>query len=262
MVLGKPWLEDLYRFPTHRIKVEFVPTSPGGEAAELSQETLYSLFRKYGKLADISSQPNDSKILPKYAYVDFATIREAIMARNCMHNFKVLEDQGGGKTGTQLRLSYEQKTKKHWIWDWLMSHPRVVIPLLAAIVATATVAVFDPIRTFFIKTHIDHAFDLSDNRIFKWFKSQATDILAFARHTSEEASLGAIWDDRKEIIDQLQTWLMETADTFIVVQGPRGSGKKELVLDQALKGRQNTLYIDCRPMQEARGDSATIGMLI
>ena len=51
---------------------------------------------------------------------------------------------------------------------------------------------------------------------------------------------------------------METADTFIVVQGPRGSGKKELILDQALKGRQNTLLIDCKPIQEARGDSATI----
>ena len=51
---------------------------------------------------------------------------------------------------------------------------------------------------------------------------------------------------------------METADTFIVVQGPRGSGKKELVLDQALKGRKHTLLIDCKPIQEARGDSATI----
>jgi hypothetical protein len=52
LVVGKPWLEDLYRFPSCRIKVEFVPTSPGGEAAELSQETLYSLFRRYGKLAE------------------------------------------------------------------------------------------------------------------------------------------------------------------------------------------------------------------
>lgn len=51
---------------------------------------------------------------------------------------------------------------------------------------------------------------------------------------------------------------METADTFIVIQGPRGSGKKELVLDQALKGRKNNLVIDCKPIQEARGDAATI----
>ena len=51
---------------------------------------------------------------------------------------------------------------------------------------------------------------------------------------------------------------MESADTFIVIQGPRGSGKRELVMDQALKGRKNTLFIDCKSIQEAKGDSATI----
>lgn len=51
---------------------------------------------------------------------------------------------------------------------------------------------------------------------------------------------------------------METADTFIVIQGPRGSGKRELVIEQALKGRNNTLIIDCKPIQEARGDTAII----
>ena len=68
----------------------------------------------------------------------------------------------------------------------------------------------------------------------------------------------ALWEDRKDYIQQIQTWLMETADTFIVVQGPRGSGKKELVVDKTLKGRKHSLLIDCKPIQEARGDSATI----
>lgn len=259
LVQGRPWLEDLYRFPSSRIKVEFTPTAPGGGAAELSQESLYSLFRKYGKLAEIVSQPSDSKILPKYAYVDFARLRHAIMARNCMHGFRVLETVGGGPGGTELRLSYEQKIKAHWVRDWLVGHPRIVIPALAAFIATVTVAVFDPIRTFFVKAHIEHSFHLKDTKVYKWFKNQATDIFTFRQKNTEEAGLNAIWDDRKQAIDQLQTWLMETADTFIVVQGPRGSGKKELILDQALKGRPNTLLIDCKPIQEARGDSATIG---
>jgi hypothetical protein len=258
LVRGKPWLEDLYRFPSSRIKVEFVSTIPGGEAAELSQEALYSLFRKYGKLAEITSQPSDSKILPKFAYLDFATLRHSIMARNCMHGFRVLEEAGGGKAGTQLRLSFEQKTKAHWIWDYLVNHPRIVIPVIAALVGTITIAIFDPIRTFFVKAHITHSFRIKDSTIYKWFKSQATDIFTFRHRTAEEAGLNAIWDDRKVAIDQLQTWLMETADTFIVVQGPRGSGKKELIVDQALKGRKNVLVIDCKPIQEARGDASTI----
>ncbi|CAG8956475.1 hypothetical protein HYFRA_00003861 [Hymenoscyphus fraxineus] len=258
LVVGKPWLEDLYRFPSRRIKIEFVPATSGKEAAELSQETIYSLFRRYGKLSEITSQPSDSKVLPKYAYVDFSKMRQSIMAKNCLHGFKVLEEEGGGAAATKLRLSFEQKIKAHLIRDWIVNHPRVVIPAVAALLATVTVAVFDPIRTFFIKAKIDHSFQLNENKIYKWFKSQATDILTFRKPKEQDVSLGAIWDDRKEIIDQIQTWLMETADTFIVIQGPRGSGKRELILDQALKGRKNTLIIDCKPIQEARGDSSTI----
>lgn len=149
---------------------------------------------------------------------------------------------------------------------------------MAALVATFTVAVFDPyaslslpvfphrtdcnsIRTFFIKAHVEGSFHLSNKPVVQWLKSQVTranDILNIGRHKTEDAGLNAIWDDRKADIDQIKTWLMETADTFIVVQGPRGSGKKELVLDQALRDCKVKLVIDCKPIQEARGDSATI----
>ena len=89
-------------------------------------------------------------------------------------------------------------------------------------------------------------------------KGYATDMFTWRRRRDDDAGMEAVWDDRKGNIEQLQTWLMETADTFIIVQGPRGSGKRELVLDQALKNKKNKLIIDCKPIQEARGDSATI----
>lgn len=117
------------------------------------------------------------------------------------------------------------------------------------------------IRTFFIKAHITRTFHLADNSVYKWLRSQAsraTDVLNLKLRAPEDAGLRAIWDDRKDDIEQIQTWLMESADTFIVIQGPRGSGKKELVLDQALQGRKNNLVIDCKPIQEAKGDSSTI----
>ena len=149
LVLGRPWLEDLYRLPKSRLKIEFVPAKGSESPAELSQESLYSLFRRYGKISDITSQPPDSKILPKYAYVDFVLVRDAILARNCMHGF-VLEEEGS-KTSTRLRLSYEQRVKPHHVWNWITSHPRIVIPIIAAFLAAFTVAVFDPIREFFVK---------------------------------------------------------------------------------------------------------------
>ena len=144
LVQGKPWIEDLRRFPSSRLKVEFLPTAPGGEAAELSQETLYSLFRRYGKLADIVPQPVDSKVTPKFAFLNFRLTRHAIMAKNCMHGFVLPESEGGGKNGTVLRLVYEEKMKAHWIRDWVVNHPRITIPLIAALLATFTVVVFDP----------------------------------------------------------------------------------------------------------------------
>ena len=261
LVLGRPWIEDLHRWPSPKLKVEFVPTRPGQSAEELSQETLYSLFRRYGKLADIKSQPTDSKDLPKFAYLTFSSVKYAIMAKNCLHGYVVSASEGGGNQGTMLKMVYEQKRKAHWFWDWLVNHPRFVIPALLAFVGTFTVAVFDPIRTFFVKAHITRTFHIKDNKVYKWLSSQAskaTDVLSLKHHRTEDAGLTAIWEDRKEDIEQIQTWLMESADTFIVIQGPRGSGKKELVLDQAIKDRKNTLVIDCKPIQEAKGDSTTI----
>ncbi|CAI6330071.1 unnamed protein product [Periconia digitata] len=258
LVKGRPWVEDLFRLPTPRLRVEFVAPEPGSEPVELSQEKLYEFFRPYGKLNDIVVQPPDSKVLPRFAYLDYADMRTAVVARNCMHGFVIGETEGGGKSGTLLRLKYERKIKAHWIRDWIVNHPRIVVPILAAIVAGITVAVFDPIRTFFVKAHITRVLNIQENSWYKWIVGYATDFIPWHHKSRDDDGMEAVWDDRKQNIEQIQTWLMETADTFIIVQGPRGSGKRELVVDQALKDRKHKLVIDCKPIQEARGESATI----
>ncbi|KAI0025831.1 RNA12 protein-domain-containing protein [Xylariomycetidae sp. FL0641] len=258
LVQGVPWLEDLHRFPKSRLRVEFVPQKPGEEAVELSQETVYSLFRRYGKIAEITSQPFDSKVLPHFAYVDFSFVRDAIMARNCLHGYVVPEKLGGGKFGTKFRIVYEHKVKPHRWWDWFSNHPRIVVPLLVALLTGITVVVFDPIRSFFVKAHVSKKYRLSNSRLYRWLRKQTMDIFDFSKQRADQAGLKAVWTHRKDLIDQIQSWLMEDAETFIVVQGPRGSGKKELVTEQALKDRNNVLVIDCKTIVEASGESATI----
>ncbi|KAI1162634.1 RNA12 protein [Nemania serpens] len=258
LVKGVPWLEDLQRFPTGRLRIEFVPKNPGEDAVELSQETLYSLFRRYGSISEITSQPWDSKVLPRYAYVDFGFVRDAIMARNCIHGFVVSEELGGGKLGTKCRISYERRIKPHRFWDWLTNHPRIVIPAIVALLTGITVVVFDPIRSFFVAAHVSGKYRLKNSRAYRWLRQQTYDIFALKRGGDEQAGLNAVWSHRKDIIQQIQGWLMESAETFIVVQGPRGSGKKELVLEQALRDRRNVLVIDCKQIVEARGESAII----
>ncbi|EMC96215.1 hypothetical protein BAUCODRAFT_70204 [Baudoinia panamericana UAMH 10762] len=266
LVVGKPWVEDLFRLPSKRLKVEFLPTAPGAEVAELNQEQLYAFFRPYGKLADIVVQPSDSKIMPRFAYLDYSQVGKAIMAKNCLHGFTVPEPQGGGKLGTIFRITYEKRRQGGWIWDWITNHPRIVFPIVVALVAGISVTIFDPIRTLSIKAHITHSFHIEDNVIFRWFKTQSEDLLKKVRELrhgvdESEAGMQVVWDDRKADIEQIQSWLMETADTFIVVQGPRGSGKRELVIDHALQRKQaahRVLVVDCKPVQEARGDGPTI----
>lgn len=260
LVMGKPWIEDLFRMPSRRLRVEFLPTQPGAEVAELSQEQLYSFFRPYGKLTDIITQPSESKITPRYAYLDFAQLAKAVMAKNCLHGYTVSEAQGGGKMGTCFRLTYEKKQRFGWVKDWIFSHPRIVIPVIAALIAGISIAVFDPIRTWSIRSHI------TGNAVLRWLESGKDYIINKAlelRHGDgyPGVNMQLVWQDRKDDIEKIQSWLMETADTFIVVQGPRGSGKKELVIDHALKHKREAhkvLVVDCKAVQEARGEAATI----
>ncbi|KAF5021996.1 hypothetical protein F66182_5953 [Fusarium sp. NRRL 66182] len=260
LVQGTPWLEDLYRYPTGLIKIEFVPPAPGITPEELPEETLYSLFRQYGKIADITPQPTDSKVTPRYAHVGFPVTRDAIMARNCMHGFIVGEALGGGNKGTKLRLSFEKRVKAHSIWNWLTNHPRIVIPILAALIAGFSVLIFDPIREFFIKLHIQHSLEFKDSRIYKWLKKQSGN-LGLSGKSKGDDGLEEVWNHRRDAIEQVQGWLDETSDTFIVVTGPKGSGKVEMVMHQALEGRKNVLKIDCRRIVEARGEAGIIKRL-
>ena len=147
IVHGKPWVEDLVRSPASRLRVEFISGEAGApptDAVELSQEELFRFFRPYGKLADIVMQPPDSKLLPKFAYLDYSSLGKAIMAKNCMHGYLVTEAEGGGKKGTIFRLTYERKVKPRYIREWIFSHPRIVLPIMAALLAGTVAIVFDP----------------------------------------------------------------------------------------------------------------------
>lgn len=226
---------------------------------DLPEESLYTLFRKYGKIADIIPQPADSKVTPRYALLGFPLMRDAIMARNCMHGVVVGEKLGGGLQGTKLRLSYEKRVKAHSIWNWITSHPRIVIPAIAALIAGLSVIVFDPIREFFIKVHIQHTLKFKESRIWKWFKKHSGNFTLGKKQDKD--GLNTVWNHRRDVIDEVHNWLNETSDTFIVVTGPKGSGKVEMVMNQSLEGRKNVLKIDCKPIVEARGEAGTIKKL-
>jgi len=229
----------------------------GGEG--LGQEAVYALFRRYGKIADISVSPPGSKDLPRSVTVQYLQIGSATSARNCLHGLAVPEIPtiGGKEGGTILRILYERTPKVHWIRDWVVNHPRIILPLIAAIITAVAVWVFDPIRTWFIKAKITHSLYFSENQYWGWVKKHTVDHFTFGK-SHELEDLSALWDERKDSVNKINSWLEETEETFIVVHGPRGSGKRELVVESVLGGRKNVLVIDCEPINEAHGDTATI----
>jgi hypothetical protein len=108
---------------------------------------------------------------------------------------------------------------------------------------------------------VQKSFEFTDSRLYKWLKRQTSDILAFRRREDDDAGLSALFTHRKDVIDSIQNSLLESVDTFVVVHGPRGSGGRELVMDQVLQGRRNVLVLDCRQVVEARGEAGTIKKL-
>lgn len=60
--------------------------------------------------------------------------------------------------------------------------------------------------------------------------------LGFSRFNPQAAQTG-IEREREEAKEQLENWLRDVPDTFIVVTGPRGSGKTALVDEVLAEGK-------------------------
>ncbi|EPY49203.1 RNA-binding protein [Schizosaccharomyces cryophilus OY26] len=221
IVYGRPWLQDLYAFPARTIELNF-------EGPSLSQEKLYSIFRKYGKLRSVEV------VSPEGAILKFTSLRAATSALNCMHGFRMND--------TKFHMRYRHTNRFLSIKDWLVSHPRFAIPLIAALITVITASLFDPMRRFFVETNIVHGQTLRNIKLFSWIKK--TRDIVFKPFQDSDLEITPIWTTREKDCQKLEEWLDEALHSFIVVQGPRGSGKRDLV-DRAVGNRKHVLVFDC-----------------
>lgn len=243
-VKGVPWIEDLRRYPNKTIKVKF--TGPA-----LSEEQLYSLFRRYGTIIDIKPATEEDK----KATVIYRSFRGAICAKNCITGMEV--------DGCTLHVQYEKYDSKNKMLDWFVNHTRITIPLVLALLATLAVVIFDPIREFFVENKITNTFVLSKkNSVVKWVNDITNSTLSsLQRFMGQDAKGGpkrGLWSERLDTVKELKLWIEENVNTFIIVRGPRGTGKHELVMQHALHDRDNILYIDCDKLVKSRSDSQFI----
>lgn len=225
LVKGSPFMEDIIaRYPTQRIRIEFQ-----GEA--VSVEKLYQHLRPYGRVFDISIYPNPhiAKDPPRYAIAQFTRIRFATSARNCLHGHYI--------DGTRLNILYERQVRANVVYEWLASHPRITIPLLAGIVAGATYIVFDPIRIFFITSKVTQRFNPHEYALYRWLRNETWAKLLPVGTVHDGHFDGSVWADDVEKTEKLKSWLAEYPETFVLVTGHKGSGKSALV-KAAIKDRK------------------------
>lgn len=271
-VKGTPWIEDLRRYPNTKLKVKF-------EGEPLTEEELYVLFRRYGPLVDIIPGPESAE-----ATLIYRGLRSAIAAKNCITGVSL------NKGRTVLHLQYIPIKRVNYITEFVTNHQRIAIPIILALLATLAVLIFDPIRQYFIEVKITkrYSFDTyKDYAVVKtitkplrvvhnWLSSsydyidKKIDSISSPGTASDEKSddsdvsqalqtASTIWNERSEKSKQIKMWIYENVNTFIIVKGPKGSGKEEFILDHTLlndeKLRHKILYINCSELAKARSDN-------
>lgn len=264
-VKGTPWIEDLSRFPSLKLKVLF-------EGEGLTEEELYLLFRRYGTIVDIVPPSSSTS----YASVVFKRTDACIRAKNCVTGIKL------NKGKTTLHLQYIPKQRVNYLKDFVVNHQRIAIPVIFALLATIAVLIFEPIREQFIEIKIKHnMYSWENNKdywlvkimyipyrtIMNWISNGRhllDDFGVSSKHGAElpvtDMDSDMFWSERSERANQVRLWICENANTFIVVKGPKGSGKREFVVDHALKINntfsKRVLELDCDPLIKARSDNA------
>ncbi|KAL8283768.1 hypothetical protein RQP46_005200 [Phenoliferia psychrophenolica] len=255
LVKGKPWLEDMNRFSNNSIRVEF-------EGPEIPQEELYDVFRPYGKIHDIVPQPSSNKDTPRFATIWYTSLRSAAAARNCLHNAVIPSSLPipSPPPPTVLRILYNERQRPHFIRDWATAHPRIVVPIIITLIGGLSWAVFDPIREFFVKQKVEGTWDTKHWQIITWLKKETLGRLGLSSVRNSAPSTG-IEQERENAKELLSTWLRDVPDTFILVTGPRGSGKTALV-EEVLADSPNVLTIDCAAIcKNARTDTKLVSEL-
>ncbi|KAI9283364.1 RNA12 protein-domain-containing protein [Sporodiniella umbellata] len=241
LVKGEPFLEDiLARYPSPRLRIEF-------QGDPINVEKLFHQLRPYGRIIDISLYPNPSagKDPARYAIVQFTRVRFATSARNCLHGYKI--------DNTRLNILYERQMRTNVVKEWIVSHPRITVPVVAAVFAGVTYLVFDPIRTFFVASKITQRFNVQEYALYRWLRKETWDRL-IPNDSLQASPEGSAWADDFEQTERLRTWLAESPETFIVISGHKGSGKSALV-KSAIRDKKHTLYIDCEKIANARNQT-------
>ncbi|KAL0063290.1 mitochondrial escape protein 2 [Marasmius tenuissimus] len=251
LVRGRPWLEDLYRFPSNMVKVSF-------DGPDLHEETLYNLFRPFGRIGQITeSGPVPAGTL-RHSTIAFERLHSSTIARNVLHG---LEYQTTASSSTKLRCVYVAPIQAHAIRDWIAKHPKIVLPVIVFLLGTLTYTIFDPIRAWMVEGKMLDWFSLQEFKIYKWLRANTLDRLYTSHATDTSSGYDGTWKERKDAEASLNAYLTDLPSTVAFIHGPQGSGKTQMVESSMKNSGRRTLVIDCRSLQRATSEKQLVDAL-
>lgn len=75
-------------------------------------------------------------------------------------------------TPTVLRIFYSERIQNRKLKDWISSHPRIVLPVLLALLGTTAAVIFDPIREFLVREKIEGKLNAKNWAVIGWLKKE------------------------------------------------------------------------------------------
>ncbi|KAF8184984.1 RNA12 protein-domain-containing protein [Mycena galopus ATCC 62051] len=251
IVEGKPWIEDMRRFPSTFVNITF-------DGPDIREERLYELLRPYGAIRDIKEPTPVPAGSLRSASVTFDRLRAATVARNAIHGLEVFAP--GAASPTRLRVTYAFPLDAHKIRDWLSSHPRVVLPIVLFLLGSLTYTIFDPIRSLMVQAKIQDWFDIREFRFYQWIRTKSMELRIFTPRP-QASTAEEVWKERKQAEAAVSAYIADWPFTIAFVHGPAGSGKTGLVQNVLRETGRRALTIDCRTLQNATSDSQLITVL-
>ncbi|KAG0001952.1 mitochondrial escape protein 2 [Entomortierella chlamydospora] len=241
LVKGTPFLEDMAsRYPNKKIRIEFT--------GDINVEGLYTIFRKYGKIIDITLLPQVGNA-PKQAVVQYSKMRASTSAKSCLHGAEVIS--------VKLSVTYEKSLQGNVVMAWVSDHAKIIVPAVAVAIAGLSLVIFDPIREFCMYAKVTQMFSIDEYRFLRWLRKETVGRLTRA---STQPLPAKGWHEREIDEAKLRNWLHVPPETFAIVYGPRGSGKTQMV-KHAISDKNNRVVINCEELANARSESEMLSSL-
>lgn len=250
-VKGRPWIEDMKTGFTSTIRVTF-------DGSDVSPEELYAALRQYGRIETIEPPAPSNKDSPRSTIVKFTSFFDAAAARNCA-NGQIIQ-------GTKISISFVLSQQKNFIVEFFNSHPRISVPIALALFAGLAFLIFEPIRILSIETKVLGLMNFTDypaiRKTINYIRSWTNYLnVTGSKKKDDEDTIQGSWLELYNLAEELKLMLSEGNNTFMVVYGPKGSGKSKVV-EMALENiKSPQLVIDCEALNKSKTDNDKLGTL-